>query len=100
MGWTDTINFAAECFHPRSDDLYWSENSLLGFTVPERSLFGFIYFYFRPNMNRVLAGPAIWVHTGEDIYNCLSYCWDQHLAIPSDAEMFNFRCFRTPCCAR
>jgi hypothetical protein len=90
MGWTDTIDVADEQFHPRSDDPYWSENSLLGFNVPERNLSGFIYFYWRPNMNLVVAGPAIWDHTGEDVYNCLYYGWDQHLAIPDGAEMFNF----------
>lgn len=90
MVWNDTVNVADEFFHQRSDDPYWSENSLLGFTVPERNLCGFIYFYFRPNMNLVVAGPAIWDHTGEDIYDCLYYGWDQHLAIPEGAEMFDF----------
>lgn len=91
MGWTDKIDLAEEQFHKRSDDPYWSENSLLGFTVPERNLCGFIYFYFRPNMNLVVAGPAIWDHTGEDVYNCLYYGWDQHLTIPEGAEMFNYQ---------
>jgi hypothetical protein len=58
MAWNDTVNVADEYFHKRSDDPYWSENSLLGFTVPER--------------------------------NCLYYGWDQHLAIPGGAEMFDF----------
>ncbi|WP_293002218.1 hypothetical protein [Mycobacterium sp.] len=90
MAWNDKIDEADEQFHQHSDDPYWSENSLLGFTAPERNLCGFIYFYFRPNMNLVVAGPAIWDHTGEDVYNCLYYGWDQHLAIPPNAEMFNF----------
>ncbi|HTK63994.1 MAG TPA: hypothetical protein VL595_16520, partial [Pseudonocardia sp.] len=90
MGWTDKIDIADEHFHPRSDDPYWSENSLLGFNVPERNLSAFIYFYFRPNMNLVVAGPAMWDHTGEDVYNCLYYGWDQHLAIPEGADMMDF----------
>ena len=90
MGWSDTINVADEYFHPKSDDPYWSENTLLGFTVPERNLCGFIYYYFRPNMNLVVAGPAIWDNTGEDVYNCLYYGWDQHLAIPDGAQMYDF----------
>ena len=36
MGWTDQIDLADEQFHERSNDPYWSENSLLGFNVPER----------------------------------------------------------------
>jgi hypothetical protein len=90
VGWTDEIDIADEQFHTGSDDPYWSENSLLGFNSPERNLSGFIYFYFRPNMNLVVGGPAIWDHTGEDVYNCLHYGWDQHLAIPEGTEMFNF----------
>jgi hypothetical protein len=90
MGWTDRIDVADEQFHPHSADPYWSENSLLGFNVPERNLSAFIYFYWRPNMNLVVAGPAIWDHSGEDVYNCLYYGWDQHLAIPEGAQMMNF----------
>lgn len=90
MAWSDEIDFADEHFHEHSSDPYWSENSLLGFSVPERNLCGFIYFYFRPNMNLVVAGPAVWDNTGEDVYNARYYGWDQHLAIPAGADMFNF----------
>jgi len=90
MGWSDEINEADEHFHPKSPDPYWSENTLFGFTVPERNICGFIYWYFRPNMNLVVAGPAMWDHTGEDVYNCLYYGWDQHLAIPEGADMYDF----------
>jgi hypothetical protein len=90
MAWSDEIDTADEYFHPKSDDPYWSENTLLGFTVPERNMCGFIYYYFRPNMNLVVAGPAIWDNSGEDVYNCLYYGWDQHLAIPEGAEMYDF----------
>src|ERR1700730_14962811 len=90
MGWTDTINIEDEYFHKKSEDPYWSENTLLGFTVPERNLCGFIYYYFRPNMYLVVAGPAIWDNTGEDVYNCLYYDSAQHLAIPAGAHMYDF----------
>jgi hypothetical protein len=90
MPWNDKIDVADEHFHPRSDDPYWSENTLLGFNVPERNLSGFVYYYFRPNMNLVVAGPAIWDNSGEDVYNCLYYGWDQHLSIPAGADMYDF----------
>lgn len=90
MSWSDSIDVADEHFHRRSDDPYWSENTLLGFTAPERNLCGFIYYYFRPNMNLVVAGPAIWDNSGEDVYNCLYYGWDQHLAMPEGADMYDF----------
>lgn len=91
MGWSDTIDHADEHFHERSSDPYWSENTLMGFTVPERNLCGFIYYYFRPNMNLVVAGPAVWDNTGEDVYNCRYYGWDQHLAIPEGSDMYDFQ---------
>src|SRR3954449_12339820 len=50
MGWSEEINVADEHFHECSSDPYWSENTLLGFTIPERNLCGFVYYYFRPNM--------------------------------------------------
>lgn len=84
---------------PHSDDPYWSENSLLGFNVPDRNLSGFIYFYWRPNMNLVVAGPAVWDNSGEDVYNCLYYGWDQHLAIPNGAEMFDFELSNSLSCS-
>jgi len=90
MGWSDQINVADEHFHERSSDPYWSENTLLGFDVPERNLSGFIYYYFRPNMNLVVAGPAVWDNSGEDVYNCRYFGWDQHLAIPEGADMYDF----------
>jgi hypothetical protein len=99
VGWTDAIDISDEQFHPRSGDPYWSENSLLGFNVPERNISGFIYFYWRPNMNLVVAGPAMWDHSGEDVYNCLYYGWDQHLAIPDGAEMFNFELSNSLSCS-
>ena len=60
-------------FHPpTTDDPYWSENTLLGFTVPERNLCGFIYYYFRPNMNLVVAGPAPQSRTNGDHFRPFS----------------------------
>lgn len=90
MGWSDQINVADEHFHERSSDPYWSENTLFGFTIPEKNICGFVYWYFRPNMNLVVAGPAMWDNTGEDVYNCRYYGWDQHLALPEGADMYDF----------
>lgn len=98
MAWSDQVDPVDEYFHQRSSDPYWSETSLLGFTAPERNLCGFIYFFFRPNMNLAVAGPAIWDHTGEDVYNCLYYGWDQHLSIPDDTQMYDFTLSNTLSC--
>ncbi len=37
MGWSDEVNLADEYFHNCSDDPYWSETSLLGFTAPNET---------------------------------------------------------------
>jgi len=90
-GWCEEVNIRDEYFHKYSSDPYWSENTLMGFTVPERNLCGFIYMYWRPNMNLVVAGPCVWDHTGEDVFNCRYYGWDQHISIPPGAEMYDFK---------
>ena len=90
MAYTDAVMPEDDLFHPRNDDPYWNESTYVSFIVPERNIQGMFYFYFRPNMNLVVAGPVMWDHTGEDVYNCLYYGWDQHLAMPSDADMYNF----------
>ena len=98
MGWSDKIDIADEYFHEKSPDPYWSENTLFGFTVPERNLCGFVYWYWRPNMNLVVAGPCVWDHTGEDVYNCKYYGWDQHLAIPPGSQMYDFKLSNSLAC--
>ena len=86
--WVDQPEVRDEYFHIRSDDPYWSENTLWSFNVPERNLVGLIYCYFRPNMNLVMAGPVVWDHTCEDVFNWLYDGGDQHVAMPKDCEMF------------
>jgi len=96
--WSDQIDIRDEHFHKRSNDPYWSENTLFGFTVPGRNMCGFIYWYWRPNMNLVVAGPCVWDHTGEDVYNCRYYGWDQHIAIPPGADMYDFTLLNSLSC--
>jgi hypothetical protein len=45
-------------------DPYWNESSWFSFSIPERKFHGFIYYFFRPNMNLLVGGPAIWDPSG------------------------------------
>ena len=77
-------------FHRGSPDPYWNESSWFSIHIPERKANGFVYFYHRPNMKLSAGGAALWDPSGEDTYNCLFYEWDEHQALPADAEMFDF----------
>lgn len=90
MPWSDVVDVRDEQFHKRTDDPYWNESSFISFSAPEIDLMGLVYYYFRPNMNLAVAGIMIWDPTGEDIYNCRHYAWDQCMAIPPGTEMNEF----------
>lgn len=77
-------------FHPRSGTPYWNESAWFSFMVPERDIDGFVYFYHRPNMNKSCGGIGMWDHTGEEDHNCLFYEFDEHMALPPEANMFDF----------
>jgi hypothetical protein len=78
-------------FHPRTEDPFWNESSWFTLSVPERRIHGYVYFYFRPNMNLAAGGPLIFDPSGEDIYNCVYWDWDTTQAFPERAEMFDFQ---------
>lgn len=79
-----------ELFHPPGNDPYWNESGWFQFMIPERKLNGWICFYHRPNMNLSAGGVALWDPSGEHPYDCLYYQWDEHLALPTDANMHDF----------
>lgn len=58
-----------------ADDPYWNESAWFGFTVPERTLTGWFYFYHRPNMGYTVGGVALWDPSGEHLWDCLHYDW-------------------------
>jgi hypothetical protein len=84
------ITPADDHFHRRSDDPYWNESAWFGFTVPERTLTGWFYFYHRPNMSYTVGGVALWDPSGENHSDCLYYNWGTPAAMPKDAEMYDF----------
>lgn len=79
-----------DSFHPGSSDPYWNESSWFGFTVPDRLMNGWVYFYHRPNMKYSVGGVAMWDPTGEYQWNCRYYDWGETVALPDGADMYNF----------
>jgi hypothetical protein len=65
-----------------SDDVYWSESSWFSWAIPERSINGFFYSHFRPNMNCMLAGPAMWDPSGYHAWEFLYFDWQQLRRLP------------------
>jgi hypothetical protein len=90
MPWTDGIQAHDDHFHIRNDDPCWNESSFVSLSVPQRGLLGMFYFYFRPNMNLCVGGPVLWDSTGEEIYDCVHYAFDQCMPIPPGSDMYDF----------
>jgi hypothetical protein len=86
---TDLSHLDHFCPNP-GDSPYWNESVWFSFSVPEREIHGFIYCFFRPNMNMVVGGPAIWDNSGNFTWDCLHYDWPYFQAIPEGAKKFDF----------
>jgi hypothetical protein len=79
----------AFCPSPPADP-YWNESAWFSFSVPEQDIHGFIYYFFRPNMNLLLGGPAMWDPSGAFSWDCLYFDWHHIQAMPPGAEKFRF----------
>jgi len=64
-----------------TDYPYWSESSWFSWAIPERNINGLFYVHFRPNMNCVNAGTAMWDTSGQHVWQFLYYDW-QCMRIP------------------
>jgi hypothetical protein len=70
-----------------TDDPYWSESSWFSWAIPEQDICGFFYNHFRPNMNCLLAGPAMWDRSmpnisGQNVWNFLFFDWQLMRTLP------------------
>ena len=68
---------------------YWNESVWFSLSIPELHTHGFIQYYFRPNMNLLNGGPALWDPTGTQVWDCLYYNWSHLQAIPPGSKKFN-----------
>ena len=64
------------------DDPYWSESSWFSWAIPERGINGFFYNHFRPNMNCLLAGPAMWDTSGMHTWQFRFFDWQLMRQLP------------------
>lgn len=66
-----------------SHDPYWSESSWFSWAIPERKINGFFYNHFRPNMNCLLGGPAMWDPSGHHPWDVLYFDWQLMRELPA-----------------
>jgi len=65
-----------------SDDPYWTESSWFSWAIPEAGINGFFYNHFRPNMNCMLGGPAMWDGSGRHVWKFLFFDWQGMRVLP------------------
>lgn len=70
-----------------TEDPYWSDSSWFSWAIPEQGINGFFYNHFRPNMNCMLGGPAMWDNsmpnlTGQNVWNFLFFDWQLMRVLP------------------
>ena len=61
-------------FHT-GDDPHWRDSAWFHFSVPERDLVGFVYFFYDPTTGAPGGGPAVWDPSGQEMYDCRFYDW-------------------------
>ncbi len=68
-----------------TDDPYWAESSWFSWAIPERGINGFFYNHFRPNMNCLLGGPAMWDQSGQHVWEFPYFDW-QLMRVPPEGR--------------
>ena len=65
-----------------SDHPYWTESSWFSWAIPEKNINGFFYNHFRPNMNCLLGGPAMWDDSGHHVWDFRYFDWQTMRVLP------------------
>lgn len=55
-------------FADTGSDPYWTESSWFSWGIPEKDICGLIWMHFRPNMNCLCGGVAMWDRSGEHVW--------------------------------
>lgn len=74
----------------RNNHPHWIDSACFYLSVPELRLHGFIFYFFRPNLNMLTGGPVIWDPSGQTALDCLHYNFSQYQPIPKPAQKFDF----------
>jgi len=69
-------------YRGESDDPYWTDSSWFSWSIPEKDICGLIWTHFRPNMNCVCGGPAMWDLYGEHVWEFLYFDFQTMRALP------------------
>lgn len=64
------------------DHPYWTESSWFSFAIPERDINGLVWTHFRPNMNCLCGGPAMWDRSGQHVWKFLYFDWQAMRVLP------------------
>ena len=87
---TEPIGAQDEVFHPASTDPDWNESAWFGFSIPERDINGFVYFFHDVRTGVSGGGPALWDPSGEQTYDCLFYDWRWRQPLTGPLEFRDF----------
>jgi hypothetical protein len=55
-------------YRGESHDLYWTDSSWFSWAIPEKDICGLVWMHFRPNMNCICGGPAMWDLSGQHVW--------------------------------
>jgi hypothetical protein len=71
-----SLSDSLDHFYPDvPDDPYWTESSWFSWAIPDQDICGFFYNHFRPNMNCLLGGPAMWDRSGQHVWDFRFFDW-------------------------
>lgn len=73
-----------------TDHPHWIDSACFYLSIPELRLHGFIFYFFRPNLNMLTGGPVIWDPSGHTALDCLHYNFTQLQPLPRPAQKFDF----------
>lgn len=73
-----------------TDNPHWIDSACFYLSVPELRLHGFIFYFFRPNLNMLTGGPVIWDPSGHTALDCVHYNFSQCQPLPVPAQKFDF----------
>lgn len=78
------------------EDPYWTESSWFSWAIPKKDICGLIWNHFRPNMNCVCGGPAMWDLSGRHVWDFRYFDFQTMRLLPEgrwgvDYDKFDFR---------
>jgi len=93
---TNDVRYAGEFNMNLDGSTLWNESSWFSFGIPERNVNGLFYYFFRPNMNCLNGGVALWDLTGEYTWDARFWDWQYMRELPPgeygvDYNKYDFR---------